>query len=175
MFKRKVVAALLIFTVVFFSKNSFVNAEEVYFTNENGVSMTEKEYNFFSEMYNKNYPKVVTQDIYDMFKDGNYFNGKIKSNTYTENTKSNTRGTFHSSANKSIRISASCVTNCAVAVSVEWKNNPVVRSYDVIGAYLYNVSTIGSISTQAASNTKNIAPIRMTISEKKPSGSMRII
>ena len=78
MFKRKVVDALLIFTVVFFSKNSFVNAEEVYFTNENGVSMTEKEYNFFSEMYNKNYPKVVTQDIYDMFKDGNYFNGKIK-------------------------------------------------------------------------------------------------
>ena len=106
MFKRKIVATLLIFTVVFFSKNSFVNAEEVYFTNENGVSMTEKEYNFFSEMYNKNYPKVVTQDIYDMFKDGNYFNGKIKSNTYTEETKSNTRGTFHSSANKSIRISA---------------------------------------------------------------------
>ena len=73
MFKRKVVAALLIFTVVFFSKNSFVNAEEVYFTNENGVSMTEKEYNFFSEMYNKNYPKVVTQDIINILSNYSLF------------------------------------------------------------------------------------------------------
>ena len=156
MSKRKAVIILLLIAITFFHGKNLVNAEEIFFTNKNGVSMTEKEYNFFREMYNDNYPKIIPQDVYDIFKNGNYFDGNIRVNTYTEDTNPNTRGTFHSTANKSIRIAASCTTTCAIAVSANWINNPTIRSYDVIGAYLYNVSTIGSISTQAASNTKNV-------------------
>ena len=156
MSKRKAVIILLLIAITFFHGKNLVNAEEIFFTNKNGVSMTEKEYNFFREMYNDNYPKIIPQDVYDIFKNGNYFDGNIRVNTYTEDTNPNTRGTFHSTANKSIRIAASCTTTCAIAVSAKWINNPTIRSYDVIGAYLYNVSTIGSISTQAASNTKNV-------------------
>ena len=68
MSKRKAVIILLLIAITFFHGKNLVNAEEIFFTNKNGVSMTEKEYNFFREMYNDNYPKIIPQDVYDIFK-----------------------------------------------------------------------------------------------------------
>ena len=46
MSKRKAVIILLLIAITFFHGKNLVNAEEIFFTNKNGVSMTEKELNF---------------------------------------------------------------------------------------------------------------------------------
>ncbi len=158
---------------------SNVNAQEAaYYTSSNGVSLTEKEYNFFVEMYDEDFPKGITQEEYDMYADGNFFDGKIEKKVIEEKTQPTTRGTFHSTANKSIQIATSCNSLCTVAVSVNWINNPTIRSYDVIGAYLSGVSKTGSVTTRSSSSSTTVTAtstktenVGFGASIKLPSGS----
>ena len=46
------------------------SAKENYFTNENGVSLSEKEYDFFSKLYWEGYQKSLTQEEYLQIKIG---------------------------------------------------------------------------------------------------------
>ena len=152
------------------------SAKEAYFTNNNGVSLTKEEYDFFAEMYWDGFQDIMTQKQYNIFNDGGYFGHEIESKTVYDTPL--TRGTEHSTANKSITISKVCNSDCAITVYVKWINNPAIRSYDVIGAYLYNVSRTGVLDTfaTATGGTANAAGTKTQTkgfgtSIKIPSGS----
>lgn len=152
--KKLLMAIVSAFAILSISN---VNAQDTaYYTSSNGVSLTEKEYNFFVEMYNEDFPKDVTQEEYDMYANGNFFDGKIEKKIVEEKTQPTTRGTFHSTANKSIQIATSCNTVCTVAVSVKWIKNPTIRSYDVIGAYLSGISRNSSVTTRSSSSSGTV-------------------
>ncbi len=152
--KKILIAIVSAFAILSISN---VNAQETaYYTSSNGVSLTEKEYNFFVEMYDENFPKAITQEEYSMYADGNFFDGKIEKKIVEEKNQTTARGTYHSTANKSIQIATSCNSLCTVAVSVKWINNPTIRSYDVIGAYLSGISKVGSVTTRASSSSTTV-------------------
>lgn len=148
---------VLIVSLIFIS-NVSAKEREIYYTNDNGVTLTKEEYDFLGEMYWDGFQKVMTQEEYDFYNEGNYFGGTIEKKKVYDTPL--TRGTFHSTANKSIQITKSCNTTCAISVYVEWINNPTIRSYDVIGAYLYNTSKIGSVNANSSTNEHtNVASI----------------
>lgn len=152
---RKHVMTLFIFVLSIFTITN-VNAEEIYYTNDNGVSLTKEEYDFLTEVYWDGFQQRMTEEEYNYYKEGNYFGQEVEKKIAYDKTL--TRGTFHSTPNKSIQISKVCNTSCSITIGVEWINSPVVRSYDVIGAYLYNVTRIGSASAYATTNNdSNIA------------------
>ena len=64
---NKVIAILFtLFLSLFGAVN--VNAKEpIVFTSSNGVELTAKEYNFLVNMYNKDFPKDMTQEEYEFF------------------------------------------------------------------------------------------------------------
>ena len=154
---KKIFKTLFVFMLAFIVISN-VNAKEIYYTNDNGVALTKEEYDFLGEMYWDGFQKSMTKEEYDFYNDGNYFNGTVEKRVVYDS--SLTRDTYHSTANKSIQITKTCNTTCAIATTVQWINNPTIRSYDVIGAYLYNTSKIGSINAYAATNENtNVAAI----------------
>ena len=148
---KKLLNVVLVALCIFCIENVSAKEQEVYYTNDNGVVLTKAEYDFLTKMYWDGFQKTMSKEEYDFYKEGNYFDGEVESKIVYDTPLA--RGEFHSTQNKSIRISKSCNTTCAISITAHWINNPVVRSYDVIGAYLYNTSKVGSIGTQAISNS----------------------
>lgn len=130
-----------------------VSAKSNYYINENGVEFSKAEYDFLTKMYWDGYQEIMTQNDYNDFKESNIINGKFNSKTITYNDSVITRGTTHSTANKTLKIATSCSSNCRVSVVLTWINNPTIRSYDVIGARLSGVTLQSTPTTRVASSS----------------------
>ena len=90
---------------------------------------------------------MTEKDYHSIFEDANILDATIEKNTVEIFDYS--RASFHESPSKYFTITKSCTSNCLITLVAEWKKNPNVRSYDVIGAYLDDVSLIGSPTTTA--------------------------
>lgn len=143
---------------VFLSYNN-VNAKEIYYSNDNGVSLSKEEYDFFSMLYWDGYQEYLTTEKYEIFVANDFLNAEYDSSTTQEKNNikigdvSSAQGTYHSTNSKSISISKICDTTCIIITKVNWFGTPSVKSYDVIGAYLYGATRIGTPSTLASSNS----------------------
>lgn len=129
-----------------------VSAQEYYFKNNNGILFSKEEYDFLSKMYWNGYQDNMTKEDYIDFKESNIMNGEFKSKTITTNN-NQTKGTTHSTANKTLKIAASCTTNCRVSVVLTWLSNPTIRSYDVIGARFSGVELQSEPVTRVESSS----------------------
>lgn len=125
--------------------------DEAYYTNDNGVSLTEKEYNFISEMYWDGFQKFITKELYADLSSDDIFSHPIESK-FIEFKPSLTRGTKVEDAARLLKISKSCSSNCLITTYFQWKGAPTVKSYDIIGAYFENTSLQNSPFTVVASS-----------------------
>ncbi len=121
-----------------------VNAETIFYTNSNGVYLTKKEYDFYSEMFWDGYQDSVTLENYTYLKTNGYFNNEIEKKVVTNY--SLLRGSSVTSNLRTLVISKSCSTNCFLVLNVSWIGTPFVHSYDVLGIRTSDVSVnqIGS-------------------------------
>ena len=124
-----------------------VNAEannNIYYTNPNGINLTEKEYNLVKTMFDDHFLEIMNQEDY------NYINRLDVNNKEVEVTvkepdyiQSRTSSYVETQA-KRLAIGKSCTGNsCAIIMNNTWKYVPKVKSYDVIGAMLSNTSVYG--------------------------------
>ena len=127
--------------------------DDIYYTNNYGVSLTKKEYNFISEMYWDGFQKFVTKELYADLKSDDIFSQPIEKKK-VEYKPSLTRGTKVEDAARELIIAKSCTDNCYISVIYTWKGTPTVKSYDVIGAYFENTSLQNSPFTVAASSVE---------------------
>ena len=106
-------------------------------------------------MFYDGFHDVVTADDYSKIFLEDITNGVISSNSvdYLSGNIYSPLATSHSTASKTLTISSSCSTNCLISIVAIWKKSPVVRSYDLMGAYLSNVSLVGDITTIARNST----------------------
>lgn len=182
-YSKLVIVSLICLSIM--CSYSLVSAKETsnsYFTNENGVSLTKEEYDFLTKMYWDGYQKMMTQDEYNKFVENDIINGEFNTKTVTVEDNPLTRGTSHTTASKSIKISASCSSNCLVAVTAKWLAQPTIRSYDVMGSYLSGVSLQSTPNTRVSSSSSTSFPTDIKksgnnfgVSFKLPSGSNVII
>jgi len=141
-----------------------VNADEIYYTNPNNVSMTEEQYDFFGEMFWDGFQEDVTQALFNEYLTYGYFDGEIETVEYEDieyledeltpgssslNEPDSPMGTIHETTAKKLTLSKSCGTyTCGIAVTLQWKKDPTIKSYDVIGALLYGgVTLVGEPTT----------------------------
>lgn len=151
--KYKLLFCLL--TISLFVGN--VSATELnFYTNENGVSFTEKEYNFLSDFYFDGYQDYMTTEDYEKFVTSNIMEGEIK--TITLDDSLNSRSLEYETKMKQLKVSSSCANDCIVATTLIWKAIPAVKSYDLIGAYFDNTSLADGPSTYLLSGTTYVSP-----------------
>ena len=127
-------------------------------------------------MFYDGYQNLMTIDDYNIiFEAGNNSIQEIESKTIE--TFNYSRATYHETPSKYFTIKKSCSSNCLITLVAEWKNNPNVRSYDVIGAYLDGVELMSTPSTTAANTSSSNTSLEMVsdlngfgISVKLPTG-----
>lgn len=151
-YSKILIVSIFCLTCLFGQKD--VNAKErnIVYTNSNGVSLTQEEYDFFTKVYWDGYQKDLTEEVYNEYVDLDFLNAEFDSKTVTEIPK--TRGASFSSNYKSIKISKICDDNCRMVVVADWLVNPNIRSYDVIGAYLSGVELESTPNTRVVSSTQ---------------------
>lgn len=149
---KRITKWVLVFALVFcFSLN--VKAEEVFYTNPNGVELTEEEYNFLTTFYWDDYVTIMTEEQYEDFQELDWQNGRLITASTTDNeTMCSIQSPTHQTPYKTLGISALCTTECTVSLVNTWDVDPGVRSWDVIGAYLSNVSLTQHVTTYVYSS-----------------------
>lgn len=119
-----------------------VSAQEIYYKNSSGVILSQKEYNTISDFYWDGYQKNLSLDEYNFLKNNGLFENEIKTVQISDSNYNLLSEAEHTTANKSLKMSMSCNTYCLVAVTLKWINLPRIRSYDILGVYLDNVTPI---------------------------------
>lgn len=135
---------ILFFVIVFCMGILNVEASNcIYYTNNNNVEFTEKQYEFFSKMYFEGYQKYMTQEDFDIFSLDEMNPSLVETVYLKEQTIS--RSSFIDDSNKTLKISKTSISNeSSISILATWKNNPSVKSYDIIGARFegtHNTST----------------------------------
>ena len=132
-----------------------INAKTYYFKNDNNVKLSEKEYNFISELYWNGYQNIISQEQYNTLKKENIFDKNI------ETTFSNNIVPLDSSVSdsaKTLKISKVCNTNCTVVSTLTWNGVPNIRSYDVMGVYFTNTELKSTpLTVISSSNTSDVS------------------
>lgn len=177
----KIVRNAFLLTLSLFLCMGAVKAES-YYTNNNGVSLTEKEYNYVIDFYGDDYPSKMTAEDYNWIQKMDVNNRDYKIEKYYDND-TTTRSSYHQTSSKYLAISKACSSTCTVDILLKWLKNPNVRSYDVIGARFVNTSLIsGSVSTYVSSSAGTSGYSNYQIfsnglgnSVKLPSGATNII
>ncbi len=120
--------------------------ENIYYTNSNGVSMTETQYNYLIEMFFEDYPNYVTEAEYNELLTKNMFTKEVTKTSITAGESSSmTRSNYHETPAKMLTLSKSCSsTECLMVFTNAWKGDPKVKSYDLIGALLFGDLTLNS-------------------------------
>ena len=149
--KRRVIAILLL-TIAIFGININKAYAKSYYTNKNGIEFSEEEYNFLTTFYWDSYVDNMTQAQYEDFINSDLLDRELITSSISE-TMCSQRSTVHTTAYKRLRITAACTNDCVVSIVLEWLANPTIRSYDVIGAYLSNVSLLSSAQATVSNST----------------------
>ena len=126
-----------------------VFAKEVFYTTPNGIELTEKEYNFLTNYYWDTYPDEMTNTQYEEFKNSDLLSRKLQ-----VKTNDSSKGTWHSSTYKTLKIASACSSSdCMITITATWTYDPATRSYDVIGARFSGVSLISHDYTYVSYNS----------------------
>ncbi len=136
-----------------------VNAKEkesIYYTNNQNVNFTFKEYEFISNMFYQGYQDIMSLNDYEeIFWDKDIVNSEIQKNTVNESLDLVPYGTFHETSSKKLTIAKTCTSECLITLTAIWKKPPYIRSYDVIGARLVGVSLTRQPMTFATGTSQN--------------------
>lgn len=128
----------IILGIMFFANN--VNAQEIYYQNDLGVTLSKQEYEFISNMYWEGYQEYLTLDDYNEFKNMNLFNQSIDKTTKIIEDIPLTRGASVTSNLRTLTISKSCSNTCVITLVNKWNGTPTIKSYDVFGVRVNGVS-----------------------------------
>lgn len=117
-----------------------VRADEVYYTNSHGVSLTEEQYNFLTELHFDGYQEYITEATHNKYLSMGLYDEKVTKKVIEDidDTGNSLNGTLHETTAKRLELAYACGGNrCTMATTAEWKGTPRIISYDVIGSYLY--------------------------------------
>lgn len=139
----KLVKLSLVFIGALFAINTssiIVHADDSFYTNKNGVSMTEEQYNFLGELYFDGYQEYVTQDKFNKYLSMGLYDEKVYKKEIEDFDADalSPKALIHETTAKKLTLAYSCSGKyCTMVTGLDWKGIPKVISYDVIGSYLY--------------------------------------
>ena len=117
-----------------------VRADEVYYTNSHGVSLTEEQYNFLTELHFDGYQDYITEATHNKYLSMGLYDEKVTKEVIEDfdDAGNSLNGTLHETTAKRLELAYACGGNrCTMATTAEWKGTHIIISYDVIGSYLY--------------------------------------
>ncbi len=123
-------------------KSTTVFAQEYYYKNDNDVVLSKQEYEFISNIYWEGYQEYLSLGDYNEIKSMNLFDKPILKETVEYNEFPVTRGSSVTSNLRTLTIAKSCSDNCMITLVNKWNGVPSVKSYDVFGVRVNDVSIL---------------------------------
>ena len=128
----------LVVLIILLGLLSFANvyaSEDIYYTNDYGVSMTKRQYDFFSEMYWEGYQQYIEQADYNMYASAGFYNYEVN-RLENQTPEVSPFALIHETTAKKLELAYACNgPSCVMNTMLQWKGDPTVKSYDVIGSY----------------------------------------
>lgn len=129
---------------------------QIFYTNSHGVSFTNEQYNYFSEMFWEGYQEYVTVDEFNKVRDLDLFDKPITKtqvvNRDFQPGRYSLNGTSVTQDGRKTIISKSCSSQCFLSLVTVWNVDPYVKSWDVFGART-NGTNITSINSAIVTGT----------------------
>lgn len=143
---KKILFIGVMICIIFFNVGIInVSASDAYFVSDYGVSLSKEEYDFVSNFLYDGYQKSMTEQDYEIIL-GNGVNNDIERVEYNPIMP---LGSTHTTGSKSLNISKTSLgSTTLVSIVATWTAIPLVKDYDLIGAYLDKVSLTGGVSTR---------------------------
>lgn len=138
--KRFTYNLLLLTIITLYIPN--ICAKEYFYKNDNDVSLSKKEYDFISNMYWEGYQEYLTKDDYNYIKSMNVFDKSIIKKEEKNIESSLARNSSVTSNLRTLTITKSCSDNCILVMVNRWNGTPTIKSYDVFGVRVKDVSLI---------------------------------
>lgn len=139
---KRVVSLLVLSTAIIgIGKVSAESSNNIYYTNANGINLTEKEYNLVKNMFNEKFIEQMNQEDYDFINRIDVNNKDVELTIKEPDYIQSRTSSYVETQAKRLVIAKSCNGNvCNVTLANTWKYEPKVKSYDVIGAKFSNTS-----------------------------------
>lgn len=151
---KKIIIMIILIVMILLPYDKIYAFETKQYVNKNGITLTDKEYKFVNEFYGKAFFYNMNQDDYDWISILDVNNKEVFINTFYD---IDTRGPFYSTGSKKISISKTCDTSkCTVLTNLTWLTNPIVRSYDVIGARFSGTSLFNNYFLTKVSSSSGV-------------------
>ena len=139
---KKVLSLLILSTAIIgIGKVNAESNNDIYYTNPNGISLTEKEYNYTKTMFNEHFLEIMNQEDYEFIKRSNVNDSEVEITIKEPDYIQSRTSSYVETQAKRLAISKSCTNSiCTVIMTNTWKYEPKVKSYDVMGAKFSNTS-----------------------------------
>ena len=149
---KKTIVMIILFIIGLVCFSEGVSAE-TYFTNKNGIELTQKEYEFLVELYDFYYVNNLTTEKYEKLSVLNMNENELQVSSIEDGPLS--RATSISSPSKRLSIGSACSSvDCTIIITATWLQSPTLRSYDNIGArFTGAVARTGDIVTDIDSDS----------------------
>lgn len=132
---KKAVLCFVSIILIFYGNAVF--AEGAYYTNLNGLTFTEYQYDTLVAMLNEHIIETMTYEEYQNFNVNNIVEGEYFYTVVEDTPANNNSRSYHETACKKIVLSGTCTSSkCSMALTTNWKCIPGVKSYDVTGVRL---------------------------------------
>ena len=139
---KKLLSLMVLSTAIMgMGKVSAEATNNIYYTNQNGINLTEKEYNLVKNMFDEHFVEIMNQEDYEHISRLDVNNRQVELTIKEPDYIQSRTSSFVETQGKKLVIGKSCYGNgCAIIMTNTWKYVPKVKSYDVIGAMFSNTS-----------------------------------
>lgn len=143
---KKLLSLMVLSTAIMgMGKVSAEATNNIYYTNQNGINLTEKEYNLVKNMFDEHFVEIMNQEDYEHISRLDVNNRQVELTIKEPDYIQSRTSSFVETQGKKLVIGKSCDSKaCTVIMTNTWKYVPKVKSYDVIGAMFSNTSLYGN-------------------------------
>lgn len=155
---------LVLFLLFMFPLSTFSSS---CYTNDLGVQVTKKEFDFINEFYGEEYFSKMTLEDYMWIKDLDLNNSEIEIKKVSDLPTISLYSISSKDTEKTLTIAKSCNTVCNIIINVIWLKIPTIKSYDVIGARFKNTNIVNSDNISTRIKTSNSTNYTSSSNNKK--------
>ncbi len=139
---------LLITCLLCFERIDAINENDMnYYSNDLGVTLSEKEYIFISKMFYEGYQGIINEEEIKKMRLSKVITDEVQKIEFPLISEQSLN-----SGGRILNLTKSCGTTCLVAMNISWNNIPKVKEYDVLGFRVADVEIKDTNTTKVSAN-----------------------
>lgn len=117
------------------------------YSNDYGVILSEKEYDFISKMFYEGYQEIINEEEIKKMRLSKVIKDEVQKIEIPLISEQSLN-----SGGRILNLTKSCGTTCLIAMNISWNNIPKVKEYDVLGFRVTDIEIKDTNTTKVSAN-----------------------